>query len=121
VNLVIGAVLGLATTVAVTRQFWYATIVLGTIGVAVSLTAWYGRRRAASDLTRINALEAADERETEIVVRGLAGVGAAALILAAAAVVVDLLLDDRACWTYYPLTGLCIAWAVSNWLARRRG
>lgn len=119
-NLVIGAVLIACVAIAVARGFWFAAGLIALLAVAGLGMASYSRTRPVSDLTRVNAMEAADERESAIVVQGLAGVGAIALLGSIGALIVELLATNSVTWTAYPVIVLFGAWGVSNWVASRR-
>jgi hypothetical protein len=120
VNLAIAAVLGAALAVALARQFWSAALIILAIDVGGLSMAWYARRHGRSDLGRVEALEPSDERERRILTHGLAGVGAAALVISVLAFLLALLADGRTGMTTYPMIGLMLVWAISNRVARAR-
>jgi hypothetical protein len=102
------------------RQFWGAALIILVIGVGGLAMVWYVRRYGNSDLGRVEALEPSDERERQILVRGLAGVGAAALAISVLTFLLDLLADGRTGTASYAMIGLMLAWGISNRVARMR-
>lgn len=93
----------------------------GLIGGAGTLLA---RRAGAGDLERVNAMEYADERERAAGMKGLAAVGAVALILWLVQLLGMLLLGgDYPLWeaTLWGFIALCAVWFAANWFFVRRG
>jgi len=103
----------------------------GLIALPLALAAVLGgggamlaRRAGAGDLERVNALEYADERDRAAGVKGLAAVGAAALVLVMLQVVVSALAPgaiSAATWGVVLLLALSAVWFVANWYFVRRG
>jgi hypothetical protein len=120
-NTVIGAVLlaGLVTTLAL--GLWSQA---GGLGVALVLGAigiWRGRRPGATDVTRVDALEYADERDRAIARDGFAVVGVVALCLSVVQfVVVSVVLPEWTPFASGQLLLLAVVGVVANRVAASR-
>ena len=93
-------------------------------GVAAGAGAIAARRGSAGDLERVNALEYADERDRQAGIKGLAAVGAAALVLGAAQLFVLTIIDVEPIARGIALVFfllLTAVWFFANWLFVRRG
>ena len=97
-------------------------LLVGAAGSAVGAIA--ARRGSSGDMERVNAMEYADERDRIAGTKGLAAVGAVALILGAAQLVVHAVIDSDPIsrWSAIILYfALVISWLVANWYFVRRG
>ena len=122
------AVLALATlvgavTMAALGRWGVAAIFLAVV-VVVAGSAIYARSGRASDLTRLNAIEYADERDRAAGTHAFAIVGVVALVLSMAVFFVGTLLlepDSPMFWVLWAqIILLTIAWGVANIVALRR-
>ncbi|MFD0557050.1 hypothetical protein FB566_2305 [Stackebrandtia endophytica] len=93
-------------------------------GLAGGIGAKLARRPGAGDFERVNALEYADERERAAGVKGLAVVGATAMILTFGQMVVVTVRPDvtvAGMWPFAMLLILAAVWTAANWYFVRRG
>lgn len=117
------AVLVVAATMAAQGR-WGATALLVIVAIVVGASAAYARSGRASDLTRLNAIEYADERDRFAATHALAIVGVVALVLAFAMLIVGaVLLEPGSPMSWIPVAQvvvLAVAWALANVVALRR-
>lgn len=117
------AVLAGAVTMAALGQ-WPVAAVLVAVLVFVVASAVYARSGRASDLTRLNALEYADERDRTAATRGFAVAGAVGLVLALVAFVLGVVLLEPGhpmFWVVWAqVIVLTVVWGVANVVALRR-
>lgn len=88
------------------------------------LGAVFARRGGSGDLERVNALEYADERDRAAAVRGLAVVGALALLLGVVQMIVLAIAQVEPLPRFLALGGflvLVVGWFFANWYFVRRG
>lgn len=93
-------------------------------GLVGGISAMLARRPGAGDLERVNALEYADERERAAGVKGLAVVGATAMLLTFGQMVVVTVRPDvtlAGMWPFAMLLILAAVWTAANWYFVRRG
>ncbi|MDQ0614238.1 putative membrane protein YphA (DoxX/SURF4 family) [Microbacterium sp. W4I4] len=88
------------------------------------LGAVFARRGSSGDLERVNALEYADERDRAAAVRGLAVVGALALLLGVVQMIVFAIAQVDPLSRFVALgvfLALVAGWFFANWYFVRRG
>jgi len=92
--------------------------------VAGGLGAIFARRSSSGDLERVNALEYADERDRAAAAKGLAAVGALALVLSMAQVIMHAVIETDPLTRWFALgmfLALLVCWLIANWFFVRRG
>ncbi|MFE6736462.1 hypothetical protein [Microbacterium sp. NPDC057650] len=114
----IGSVLSYALGATVVGTSLLAGGVIGGIGAVAA------RRGSSGDLERVNALEWADERDRAAGVKGLAVVGAVALVLSVVQLAVVALTDVGQTARFMAIgmfLALAACWFFANWFFVRRG
>lgn len=104
---------------------WFAAIVMAVLLVAFVASVLYARTARASDVTRLNAAEYADERDRAMGAFGLAVVGVTAMFTSMAMFILAILLLPPTHPMVFVVWGqlvlLAVVWLVANWIAVRRG
>jgi hypothetical protein len=128
VIVIVGAAGAVATAVTGNAL---GTVYLGFITVGILITALVVRHRDVRDISRINALDYADERDRRLAASGFAVVGAVAVALSSAefvaATIAFQLLDASGLGLLLVLLAagqslvLCTVWSIANARAVRRG
>ncbi|SDR83673.1 hypothetical protein [Agrococcus carbonis] len=121
--LLVVAVLCGGVTLALLDRWGSAGILL-LVALFTGASAVYARSGRASDVTRLNAAEYADERDRAAATRGFAAVGVVALLLSLAVLVTgQVLLEPGSAMRvvlWLQFIGLVVAWGVANVVALRR-
>jgi phosphoglycerol transferase MdoB-like AlkP superfamily enzyme len=126
INLVLLSAFLLGALIAGALGSWTGAAYLGALGLIGLAGALYARRSGSRDVTRLNALEWRDERDRTLAKSGFAAVGAVALLMVLAqlivVVVTDAGHDSPFMWvTLSQMLILYIAWGIANSVAVRRG
>jgi len=126
INLVLVSAFLLGALIAGALGRWTGAAYLGALGLSGLAGALYARRSGSRDVTRLNALEWRDERDRALAKSGFAVVGAVALLMVLAqlivVVVTDAGHDSPFMWvTLSQMLILYIAWGIANSVAVRRG
>jgi len=126
INLVLLSAFLLGALIAGALGSWTGAAYLGALGLIGLAGALNARRSGSRDVTRLNALEWRDERDRTLAKSGFAAVGAVALLMVLAqlivVVVTDAGHDSPFMWvTLSQMLILYIAWGIANSVAVRRG
>jgi hypothetical protein len=126
INLVLVSAFLLGAVIAGALGRWSGATYLGALGLGGLACALFARRSGSRDVTRLNALEWRDERDRALAKSGFAVVGAVALLMVLAqlivVVVTDAGHDSPFMWvTLAQMLILYIAWGIANSVAVRRG
>jgi hypothetical protein len=126
INLVLLIAFLLGALIAGALGSWTGAAYLGALGLGGLACALFARRSGSRDVTRLNALEWRDERDRALAKSGFAVVGAVALLMVLAqlivVVVTDAGHDSPFMWvTLSQMLILYIAWGIANSVAVRRG
>lgn len=126
INLVLVSAFLLGALIAAALGKWQGAVYLGFLGLGGLAGALYARRSGSRDVTRLNALEWRDERDRTLAKSGFAVVGAVALLMVLAQLIVVVVTyaghDSPFMWvTLSQMLILYIAWGIANSVAVRRG
>ena len=88
INLVLVSVFLLAALIEAALGKWPGAVYLGVLGLGGLAGALYARRSGSRDVTRLNALEWRDERDRTLAKSAFAVVGAVALLMVLAQLIV---------------------------------
>ena len=126
INVVLESAFFLGALIAAGMGNWRGAAYLGSIGIAGLAFVLYARRSGSRDVTRLNALEWRDERDRTLARSGLAAVGAVALLMVAAQMIVAFLTDAGPESPFLKMTVvqvliLNLVWGIANSVAVRRG
>jgi hypothetical protein len=120
-NVVLFAVLAVGLLATLALGLWPQAVMLGVALLIGAVGVAMARRPAASDVTRVDALEYRDERDRRIARDGFAIVGAAALALSVGETVVAGVLAPGWVWPAAVQTVLlAVVWGAANRVAARR-
>jgi hypothetical protein len=126
INLVLLSAFLLGALIAGALGSWTGAAFLGALGLVGLKSALFARRSGSRDVARLNALEWRDERDRTLAKSGFAVVGAVALLMVLAQVIVVVVTDaghdSPFMWvTLSQMLILYIAWGIANSVAVRRG
>lgn len=123
-NAVMVVVVLIAAVVMAVLERWGVAGIFVIVALGLAASAIYARSGSASDFTRLNAAEYADERDRTVGTQAFAIVGVVALVLTMVVFVVGTALLDPGSPMFFVLwaqvIALTIAWMIANFVALRR-
>ena len=115
-NIIIVAAFFAGAVASIALGKYPAAVVLVVVGLVGLVGALYATRSNARDISRINAIQYRDERDRLLAKEGFAIVGAAALILSIAEVVLATLIFPNPVYfvAVFQLLALCLVWGIAT-------